>query len=353
MKQVKTKLCPTILAIDTSCDDTSVAITQGMKILANVIASQVEIHRKYGGVMPLEAKLAHHEFINPTYTEALKRARVEENNIDAVAVTYGPGLAIALEVGIGFAKEISRTLQKPLIAVNHMKGHLYSPLAVNSKGKCQPSVRPEDFPVLALLVSGGHTELVLLKNLENLEVVGKTIDDAAGEALDKFARMIDLGYPGAAAMEQVARNGDASRFSFPLPMTQVKTFDYSFSGLKTAGRHTIEKFGNSLTKKDVEDLAASFQQAVFKTLLYKLSKAVEAFKPRSIWVGGGVSANLELRKMLRKYCKERGLQFLYPTQRRLNTDNAAMIGVAAFFQYKKQDFIKNLDSLQRVPRLEL
>jgi len=346
------KPCPTILAIDTSCDDTSVAVTEGVRVVANVVASQVEIHRKYGGVMPLEAKLAHHELIGPTYKEALKRGQITENEIDAVAVTQGPGLAIALEVGIAFAKDLAKEKGIPLLAVNHMKGHLYSCVAVNRKGECKPDSTADSFPVLALLVSGGHTELVLLNNLESYTVIGKTVDDAAGEALDKFARLLDLGYPGAAAMEQIAKNGNPNRFRFPLPMTQSKTFDYSFSGLKTAGRHTIENLGE-LTKKDVEDLAASFQQAVFTALLYKLKKAVEAYHPKSLWLGGGVSANITLRTLLRSYCKTKGISFTFPYTKRLATDNAAMIGVAAYFSFLNKDFVTDFDVLHREPRLEL
>ena len=343
---------PLILAIDTSCDDTSVALTQGMRVLSNVVASQVEIHRKYGGVMPLEAKLAHHELINPTYKEALKRARITPDKINAVAVTYGPGLAIALEVGIAFAKELARELNVPLIGVNHMKGHLYSPLAVNSKKKCAPLVFNHDFPVISLLVSGGHSELVLLSTINNPLVIGATVDDAAGETLDKFSRMIDLGYPGAAALEKVARNGENTAFAFPLPMTQSKDLNYSFSGLKTAGRQKIEKMEN-LNKQDVENLAASFQQAVFKALLYKLKQAVTKYQPKSIWIGGGVSANLTFRQTVRRLCREHNLTLHYPQLAHLSTDNAAMIGIAAYFQYEDKDFITDFEAFQRIPRLKL
>lgn len=346
---------PRILAIDTSCDDTSVAVTQGMKVLSNIVASQTEIHRKYGGVMPLEAKLAHHEFIGPTYHEALKRAHIKSNQIDAVAVTYGPGLAIALEVGIAFAKDLSKELNVPLIGVNHMSGHLYSCLAVNSKGNTKPKVTIEGefFPALALLISGGHSDIVLLPDLSTPTIVGATIDDAAGEALDKFARLLDLGYPGGAILETIAKEGNPDRFQFPLPMTQTHDFNLSFSGLKTSGRHKVEELEGTLDQQTIEDLAASFQKAVFRALLYKFKKAVEKFQPQSIWLGGGVSANLYLRKQMRDLCKQNNIKLIFPYTKKLSTDNAAMIGVAAYFQYLNKDFVFNFDEFQRKPRLNI
>lgn len=551
------KKYPTILAIDTSCDETSVAVTQGMRMLSNAVASQIEIHRKYGGVMPLEAKLAHHEKINPTYLEALKRAGVKPSELDAIAVTVGPGLAIALEVGIEFAKSLSKELNKPLIAVNHMAGHLYSCLAVNSKGNPDPkiainlenlnaqlipndefripnnelnlktniqNIKKEDkkkqpfsrltnehldfsqasnlkhnsldelsfwtgahsqpdpesrfsknsgywmpclpagrlrgypqlqhdnanqssgyliksqdiYPILGLLISGKHTEIIGIQlnqksriqnsrpspnEIQNLKnpinklknnsqfsnlksqltlnpiKLGQTVDDAAGECLDKFARMLDLGYPGAHVMEQLARAGNSKRFNFPLPMTQSHDLNYSFSGLKTAGRHQLEKMTNDqlsminekanpkskirneiqqtetnqpsnhltleqlmpelptthyqLQATDISDLAASFQAAVIRAILYKLRKAIEMYQPQQLWVGGGVTANLELRKQLRHLAKKYQLTLRLPFTKRLMGDNAGMIGVAAYFQYLNQDFITNIDALHRQPRLSL
>jgi len=348
------KQFPTILAIDTSCDDTSVAITQGMKVLSNIVASQTEIHRIYGGVYPLAAKLAHHELINPTYKEALKRALINPRQIDIIAVTQGPGLAIALEVGIEFAKLLSKELNKPLIAVNHMAGHLYSSLAVNSKGNPKPNVN-HLIPSISLLVSGGHTELILIKSLNSFQKIGQTLDDAAGEALDKFARLLDLGYPGAAAMEEIAQKGNSKTFNFPLPMTQSKDFNYSFSGLKTAGRQTIEQM-KKLNANDITNLAASFQYAVIKAVLYKLEKAIAKYQPKSIWLGGGVSANKVLKRELGRLCKSKSLNFLYPKIKRLNGDNAAMIGIAAYFDYQKGNLSsipQNFDQIQRIPRLSL
>jgi len=384
---------PVILAIDTSCDDTSVALTQGMRVLSNVVASQTEIHRIYGGVYPLAAKLAHHELINPTFEIALKRAEIKLNKIDAVAVTQGPGLAIALEVGIEFAKQLSIELGKPLIAVNHMAGHLYSPLAVNSKKNLNPNLNSSYFPALALLVSGGHTELILLNNLTDYQIIGKTVDDAAGECLDKFARLLDLGYPGAAAMEEIAKKGNPKIYAFPLPMTQTKDLNFSFSGLKTAGRVLIEKLSNPkgccapiplnskgnkknsnssyynqgeqvehsenlrvLSAQDIANLSASFQFAVIKAIIYKLNKAIDQYQPKSLWIGGGVSANKELKKELRKITKNLNIPFLYPKLKRMTGDNAAMIGIAGYFEYQKGNMLtnsKDFSALQRIPRLGL
>jgi len=342
---------PVILAIDTSCDDTSIAITCGMKVLSNIIASQTEIHRIYGGVYPLAAKLAHHELINPTYKQALKRAKIEPQQIDAIAVTYGPGLAIALEVGIDFAKNIATDLNKPLIAVNHMEGHLYSPLAANSKANPNPSLT-NLFPAISLLVSGGHTELILLSDINTKEKIGKTLDDAAGECLDKFARLIDLGYPGAAAMEKIAHKGNINSYKFPLPMTQTQDYNYSFSGLKTAGRQLVEKMAK-IKSGDVSNLAASFQYAVIKAIVYKLSKAIVEYRPNSLWLGGGVAANKILKKELRQIARKLNIPFLYPKLKRMTGDNAAMIGIAAYFEYQKENFVTNFDTLQRIPRLSI
>ncbi|NMC36665.1 tRNA (adenosine(37)-N6)-threonylcarbamoyltransferase complex transferase subunit TsaD [Candidatus Beckwithbacteria bacterium] len=349
------KKYPIILSFDTSCDDTSVAITQGMRVLSNIVASQEELHRKYGGVMPLVAKLAHHEQINPAYQEALKRAHVKPQQIDVIAVTYGPGLAIALEVGLAFAKELAQEFGKPLIAVNHMAGHLYSVLAQNAKGQIKP--QNISFPVLALLASGGHTELLLLTSFTHVKKIGQTIDDAAGEALDKFARLIDLGYPGAAALEQIAKQGNGKMYQFPLPMTKNQNLDFSFSGLKTAGRHQIEELQNdqskTLSRQEISNLAASFQAAVFRAIIYKLKKAIKLYQPKTLWLGGGVSNNTNLRSQLRQIAKESNLDFQYPYSKKLMSDNAAMIGTAAYLLYEKQDIVEDLEKLHRQPRLSL
>lgn len=400
MKSIK---YPIILAIDTSCDDTSVAVTQGMKVLSNIIASQIEFHRKYGGVMPLVAKLEHHKLIHPTYQEAIKRAGIKESDIDAISVTYGPGLAIALEVGIEYAKQLAKDLNKPLIAVNHMSGHLFSSLAVNSKEKPEPTLscsvntkndttHPDlvgsthrqpiiQLPALVVLASGGHTEIILVENNTSTSrpqlttkkssspkaisyklkttKIAQTLDDAAGECLDKFARLLDLGYPGAPAMEQLAKKGDPHKYKFPLPMTESRDFNYSFSGLKTSGRHKIEELTKDmhLSKQQTYDLAASFQYAVIRHITHKLKKAIEKHQPKSIWIGGGVANNLQFRKAIRDLCKGDpvgpSIQFIFPHTKKLISDNAAMIGVAAYFQYQQKDFVEDFKKLQRKPRLSL
>jgi N6-L-threonylcarbamoyladenine synthase len=346
------KKYPTILAIDTSCDDTSAAVTQGVKVLSNIIASQEEMHRKYGGVMPLVAKLAHHELIHPTYQESLKRAGMKESQIDAIAVTQGPGLAIALEVGIAYAQETARQLNKPLIATNHMAGHMFSSLAVSKNRSPAPKLNKKNFPVLAFLVSGGHTELVLIEDFDNYKIIGQTLDDAAGECLDKFARMLDLGYPGAATMEILARSGDPDKFQFPLPMPSNKHLDMSFSGLKTAGLHQIQQLGN-LSKKDVQNLAASFQKAVIRALIYKLEKALAKYPVKTLLLGGGVVNNLKFRQAVRKVAGKHKLSAHFPYSKKLINDNAAMIGVAAYFQYLQNDFVQDETKLDRIPRMNL
>lgn len=382
----------TILAIDTSCDETAVAITNQRRILSNILASQVEIHRKYGGVFPTEAKRAHQEKINHVVEEAMKRAReIDFDFIDAVAVTYGPGLAPALEVGIRKAKELAKEFNKPLIAVNHLEGHLLSTLAQNSKGEPailhssslpaqagSPKARATSqeeikFPILSLLVSGGHTELVVTHDLlkGKYEVIGRTRDDAAGEAYDKVARMLKLGYPGGEIIEKLAKKGDADKFNFPIPMAQDQSLDFSFSGLKTSVMYTIKGLlnGNALhhvpmktiqsgdspvlDRQTICDLAASFQRVIIKSLLIKINKAIQLIKPKSIWLGGGVGANLKLRQELRNAIKPYDLRLYTPYSQRLYTDNAAMIGIAAWFKAQREEFVEDIESLDRLPGLDL
>lgn len=252
---------PIVLAIDTSCDDTSVAVTQGVTVLSNVIASQTELHRQYGGVFPTVAKQAHLERL-PTVTQvALQRAQKTWLDIQLLAVTQGPGLAPALEVGITYAQQLAAEHNLPLVPVNHLEGHLLSVLAKPRQAADNPAFPNVTFPVLGLLVSGGHTEIILVKNWGEYEVVGHTLDDAAGEALDKFGRMVGLGYPAGPVVEQFAKLGDSRAFEFPLPMTTSGNFHLSYSGLKTSVRQKIEKLTaeQPLTKQQIYDLCANFQ----------------------------------------------------------------------------------------------
>jgi N6-L-threonylcarbamoyladenine synthase len=361
-----------ILAIDTSCDETSAAVTIGERIFANVISSQVELHKKYGGVVPHLAQRAHQERIGPVILETMsrfaqqaklgKRSSWEDyfEEIDAVAVTYGPGLAPALEVGITKAKELVREYDKPLIAVNHMEGHLLSPFAKNSQGKNRqnPFFRQEERlfnhgPFLGLLVSGGHTQLVLMEKAGSYRLLGETLDDAGGEAFDKVAKILNLGYPGGPIIERLAQTGDEDRYSLPVPMVERADFNFSFSGLKTAVLYLVRdlRAQGEFDKKVIEDVCASFQKAVALSLINKLEAAVKKTSPQAILLGGGVIANLYLRRQIRQSMRRFDLPIFIPFEKRLFTDNAAMIGVCACYQAKRHDFVVDIDKLDRMPSL--
>ncbi len=337
-----------ILSIDTSCDETSVAVTEGQKILANKIYSQVLIHKKWGGVVPDLAKRAHEEHIDIVVNEVFKK--VEQSKIDAFAVTYGPGLAIALEVGILKAKELSTLYKKPLIAVNHMEGHIYSCFAQNSAGNPKSEFK---FPYIALLISGGHTELVLFKDHGIYEILGQTVDDAAGEALDKAAKLIGLGYPGGAVIETLALKGNKTFLKFPRPMKGSKDLNFSFSGLKTSFYYYYRELSDKDKTSQLYDLAASYQEAVFDSILHKLQKAIVQTGVSSLVVGGGVGANKYLRDRIRELAKKHSGSVRFPAYKYLYGDNAAMIGIAAHFKALKGDYVNDLTSLHRVPRLSL
>jgi tRNA N6-adenosine threonylcarbamoyltransferase len=347
---------PTILSIDTSCDETSVAISSGRNILSNVVSSQVNIHKKWGGVVPHLAKRAHLDKIEPVTKEAILQGRKQINfgTLSAIAVTVGPGLAPALEVGIAFAKKLSLKHQKPLIAINHMEGHLLSSLALNSKGK-HPSHKGSEplcsFPAIGLLVSGGHTQLVLVKKIGQYQLLGQTLDDAAGEALDKLAKMLKLGYPGGPIIEILAKKGDPKAIELPVPMQHSKDLNFSFSGLKTAAMYQIKAVGTVPTVKYTQDMAASFQQAVATSLTTKLKKAINQYSPKAILLGGGVFSNLYIRNQVRSSVKSFNLPLHLPYSKKLFTDNAAMICIPAYYKYLKKDFVKNINKLDRQPNL--
>ncbi|MEN8253618.1 MAG: tRNA (adenosine(37)-N6)-threonylcarbamoyltransferase complex transferase subunit TsaD, partial [Patescibacteria group bacterium] len=291
----KQKKQPTILSIDTSCDDTSVAITQGLVVLSNVIASQTQLHKQYGGVFPTVAKQAHKDNIDPCISAALKKASPSISsgsiwgNIDAIAVTQGPGLAPALEVGIKKAKELAKKHNKKLIAVNHIEGHCLSPLATRNSPSTTLENHNEINPALSLVVSGGHSEFILIKKIGKYERLGWTIDDAAGECLDKVGRILGLGYPAGPVIEKFAKLGDEKCFTFPLPMTESKNFNLSFSGLKTFARNKIKELedDNQLDQPAIYDFSASFQYAVFRHICYKLGKVLKKHPSTGqVWLGG-------------------------------------------------------------------
>lgn len=340
-----------ILAIETSCDETAAAVTDGRRVLGSAIYSQILIHKKWGGVVPSLAKKAHEERIDFIIEEVLKKAKIKIKNIDYIAVTYGPGLAIALEVGINKAKELAKKYDKKIIPVNHMEGHIYAVFAQNSRGNPK---REFEFPYLALLVSGGHTELVLFKNHVEYEVLGETLDDASGEALDKAAKLLGLGYPGGSVIERLAEEvGNKDFYKLPRPMIRSKDLNFSFSGLKTSFYYMLKKMSEVEKVKTLRALASSFQEAVFDTLLIKLEKAIKQTRIKNIVVGGGVIANAHLRSVIRKLVKKVCGKVIFPPYKYLCTDNAAMIGIAAFYKAKKGIFVKDLEKLDRVPRLKL
>jgi N6-L-threonylcarbamoyladenine synthase len=358
---------PFILASDTSCDETSAAVSCGRQILSNVIASQINIHKKWGGVVPHLAKRAHQEKIGPVVNEALKRAkkfvnckpacrtgRLEiENCLNAIAVTIGPGLAPALEIGLAQAKQLAEKYHQPLIAINHMEGHLLSSFALNSKGNGPiptPEWRSKLFPAIGLLVSGGHTQLILVKNINDYLLLGETLDDAAGEALDKLAKMLQLGYPGGPIVEELAKQGNPDKIPLPVPMQYSQNFNFSFSGLKTAALYRIQK-QPSVSKQFTHDLCASFQQAIAVSLSSKLKKAIETYQPKAVLLGGGVISNLFIRNKPRQTIKLYNIPTHLPYSKRLLTDNAAMIAIAAYYQFLRQNFVTSIQKLDRIPSL--
>ncbi|MEK7597407.1 MAG: tRNA (adenosine(37)-N6)-threonylcarbamoyltransferase complex transferase subunit TsaD [Patescibacteria group bacterium] len=367
-----------ILAIDTSCDETSVAITDGRKVLSNVIYSQVLLHKKWGGVVPSIAKRAHEERIDFVIETALTKFRrstkilsqlnssliekglvkhlVSKNfddrlfkNIDAIAVTQGPGLAVALEVGIKKVKELAEKYQKKIIAVNHLEGHIYSAFVENSQGNPK---RDFKFPYLALIISGGHTEFVVFKNHLKYEVIGSTLDDAAGEALDKAAKLLGLGYPGGPVIERLAKEaGNIDSHNFPRPMLKSKDLNFSFSGLKTSFYYFLKKGKTPLS--GVKLLASSFQEAVFDTLIKKTEKAIKQTGINRLIVGGGVIANLHLRQLFRKLVGKYQGEVIFPSYKYLTGDNAAMIGAVAHYKAEKGMFVSDIEQLDRIPRMSL
>jgi N6-L-threonylcarbamoyladenine synthase len=314
-----------ILAIETSCDETSAAVIEnGSKVISNVVASQIEFHRKYGGVVPEVASRKHIEVIAAVVKQALDEAKLPLKKIDAIASTFGPGLVGSLIVGLNYAKSMAFALKKPFIPVNHIEGHIYANFLA-------PNPQPL-FPFVCLVVSGGHTNLYYIKAHGKYQLLGRTRDDAAGEAFDKVARYIEIGYPGGPVIDKMAKAGDPKAINFPRAMMK-EGFDFSFSGLKTAVVNYVHKHGKPKGKK-LNDLVASFQQAAVDILVEKTIKAAKAKKVKWIALAGGVSANSKLREDISRRAAEEGLKVSIPPFA-FCTDNAAMIGSAAYFQQKR------------------
>lgn len=368
-----------ILAIDTSCDDTCISVLKieksKLEILSEAVSSQVKIHKKYGGVFPFLAKREHQKNLLPVLKKVLKKAKflkkeksspeINQNflkkflsrdpillnetklflenyknpNIDLIAVTQGPGLEPCLWTGINFAKTIAFYWQKPIIPINHLEGHIFAilpkifPPSLNFKIKNIKKM----FPALALIVSGGHTELILIKNIGKYQLLGETLDDAAGECLDKVAKMLKLSYPGGPLIERLAKKGNPNAYKFPRPMIGSKDYNFSFSGLKTAILYSIKKLSQKKINLSKKDIAASAQEAVIDTLIKKTIKATKEKKPKTLIVGGGVSANQRLKLKFKKEIQKEKLKInlIFPSKE-YSTDNAVMIAITAFLNKKNK-----------------
>jgi N6-L-threonylcarbamoyladenine synthase len=321
-----------ILSIESSCDETAIALLEinksHFKVLANFVASQINIHKKYGGVVPEVAARKHMENILPLLDKALKQSKLKPEDIDAIAVVYGPGLITSLIVGVETAKTLAMVWNKPLIPVNHVKAHILANYLKGEQGELEKIL----YPALCLVVSGGHTSLVLLNNPNNFQTIGSTRDDAVGEAFDKAAKLLGLGYPGGPIISKHAENADNEYYKLPRPMIHSKDFDFSFSGLKTAVRNEWEK-EKFHDENNIRKMCAAFQQASIDVLVFKTIKAAEKYQVKSLLLGGGVAANKELRRQLSEQVATKlpEVKFFQPDLH-LTTDNALMVAVAAYFE---------------------
>lgn len=322
----------TILAIESSCDDTSAAILRNDRILSNVIASQ-KVHEQYGGVVPELASRAHQQNIVPVVDAAIKNAGIQKNDINAIAFTRGPGLLGSLMVGVSFAKSFGQALNIPLIEVNHLQGHVLSHFIKENDDSPVPQ-----FPFICLLVSGGHTQILLLKSHFEMEILGETIDDAAGEAIDKAAKIMDLGYPGGPIIDRLAQQGNPDAFQFATP--NIPGCNYSFSGIKTSFLYFLRDHlatDPDYIENNKADLCASIQKCIVGFLIKKLEKAVKEHGVKQIAIAGGVSANSLLRSELQRLGQKHHWQVFIP-KLQFCTDNAAMVGIAGYFKYLNGEY---------------
>jgi N6-L-threonylcarbamoyladenine synthase len=314
-----------ILAIETSCDETAAAVVaNGKEIISNIVSSQVNLHRKFGGVVPEIASRKHLELINPIILEVLNEAEVNFNDLSAIAVTLGPGLVGALLIGLSTAKALAYTNNLPLVGVNHLEGHIFANFLEHK------DLEP---PFICLIVSGGHTTLILVKDIGDYEIMGETLDDAAGEAFDKIAGFLELGYPGGPIIDNLAREGNSQAVSFPRAMLHTKDFDFSLSGLKTAVLNYVAHMKNENKPLEIPDLCASFQAAVIDVLVSKSIRAAKEREVEKIVLAGGVAANKALRDQFKAFSQKENFKLYYPSVA-LCTDNAAMIGCAGYYRFK-------------------
>lgn len=321
-----------VLGIESSCDETAAAVVRdGHEILSSVISSQIDLHKPYGGVVPELASREHLNKIEPIVKEALERAKVELKELDAVAITQGPGLIGSLLVGVCYGKALAYALEKPFIGVNHIEGHVYSVAFENP---------PVEYPALALIVSGGHTNLFFIPEEGKYKVVARTRDDAAGEAFDKIAKMLGLGYPGGPVIENLAKEGDAKKIKFPVAKISDGRPDFSFSGLKTAVSRYVRENNIQPVKNDemptqeIKDVCAGFQATVIKSLVGTMEKLAAALQPKTLIVAGGVACNNALREAARNVADKQRIPVYFPSKH-LSTDNAAMIAAAGTFHLKR------------------
>lgn len=347
-----------ILAIDTSCDETAVAVTADLQVVSNIVWSQSSLHSSFGGVMPSLAQRQHEERIDWVVQKALTTAHCSLSTVDCIAVTVGNGLGIALGVGINKAKEFAIKYNKPLIPVSHTEAHLLSSFAIpNSQFPISNQFSNFQFPSFGLVLSGGTTVLCLIKAIGDYEILAETSDDALGEALDKGARLLGLGYPGGAILEKLAKTGDPKKYKLPLPLQNDRVKNrFSYSGLKTAFVRLFSDIKDP-NKQDIADLAATFQSTAFEHVLRVLDFQIQnsKFKTQNLLLGGGVANNIELKKRLRKLLRKYDIKLHVPYTKKLNGDNAAMIGVCAYLKNKNSNLKEyfNYNSVDRNPRLGL
>src|ERR1051325_9463732 len=342
-----------VLGIETSCDETAAAVVRdGSKIVSSVIASQIKTHERFGGVVPELASREHLDKIAPIVAEAFTRANVAQNDIHGIAVTIGPGLVGSLLVGVSYAKGLAYALDKPLVGVNHIEGHIYSVCFENP---------PVEHPALALIVSGGHTNLFFVPQPGKYKVVGRTRDDAAGEAFDKVAKLLGLGYPGGPIIERLAREGNPKAVKFALPRMGDNRPDFSFSGLKTAVTKYVRESGlqpmqnGGEASQQIKDLAASFQSTVIRSLVTTMERVAKEYHPKTLIVAGGVACNRALREAAQKAAEELGLPVYFPSPH-LSTDNAAMIAAAGTVKLRAGEraaWDLNADVMLRLQNLDV
>ncbi len=330
-----------ILGIETSCDETAAAIVEdGKKIISNVVASQISIHQKYGGVVPEIASRKHMEYIIPVIDKALDESGKKITDLSAIAVTYGPGLIGSLLVGLSVAKAMAYAQNIPFIGINHLEAHIYANLLEHNE------IKP---PFVCLIVSGGHTSLVYIRHFGEYKLLGQTKDDAAGEVFDKITKVLDLGYPGGPITERLAKEGEPSSIKFPRPLLNDGSYDFSFSGLKTAVIYYIKELKEKNKIIPVKDILSSFQQAVVDVLVEKTLRAALEFKTKQIVLAGGVAANSSLRREIKEKANLLNIKVFYPSTF-LCTDNAAMVASVGYYKFKENKKSPlNLDAVSRLP----